>query len=130
MTAPNAPDALRFDAPTAETADPTGDGIIELPRFFVPETRLRIPSEEAVLTSRGVADIAMKRYISELDHALNRFTLPLFGTSREAHATAMYREDERLRKLKELGDLVGLLSLGNSSGAPRARREAARFSLR
>ena len=48
-------------------------------------------------TEKGLTDIAMRRYISDVDRALNRWTLPLFGSSKEARALAMYAEDEGVR---------------------------------
>ena len=76
--------------------------IIRLPDYVVREKKPAVFSERAITTDKGLADIAVRRYISDMDRALNRFTLPLFGTSTEARALAMYAEDERLKNMADL----------------------------
>lgn len=78
--------------------------IIRLPKYIVQEQKPVVFSERAITTDKGLADIAVRRYISDVDRALNRFTLPLFGTSAEARALAMYAEDERLKNMSDLRD--------------------------
>lgn len=84
--------------------DKPRNGIIRLPKYIVQEPKPPVFTERAINTEKGLTDIAMRRYISEADRALNRFTLPLFGTSRESRALAMYAEDERLKNMAELTD--------------------------
>jgi hypothetical protein len=76
--------------------------IIRLPKYIVQEQKPIVFSERAITTDKGLADIAVRRYISDVDRALNRFTLPLFGTSVEQRALAMYAEDERLKNMTDL----------------------------
>lgn len=58
--------------------------------------------ERDIYTQKGLAEIAMRRYSTEADRALNRWTLPIIGMSKEARALAMYAEDERLRNMSDL----------------------------
>lgn len=89
------------DRPLA--ADQPRNKIIRLPRYIVEGDRPPVFRERDVYTSRALADIAMKRYLSRLDSGLlNRFTLPLFAATNEERAMAMYREDERLRNIADL----------------------------
>src|SRR4051812_10193937 len=92
--------------------------IVRLPKYIVQEPKPAILSERAVHTQKGLEDIAMRRYISEADRALNRFTLPLFGSSMKARAMAMYEEEERLRNMSDLHDAaVGAAQNDRASGA-------------
>jgi hypothetical protein len=78
--------------------------IVRLPKYVVQEQKPAVFSERAITTDKGLADIAVRRYMSEMDRALNRFTIPLFGASMEARALAMYAEDERLKNMSDLRD--------------------------
>ena len=78
--------------------------IIRLPKYIVQEQKPVVFSERAITTDKGLADIAVRRYISDMDRALNRFTIPLFGSSVEQRALAMYAEDERLKNMSDLRD--------------------------
>lgn len=78
--------------------------IIRLPKYIVQEQKPVVFSERAITTDKGLADIAVRRYISDVDRALNRFTLPLFGSSAESRALAMYAEEERLKNMSDLRD--------------------------
>jgi hypothetical protein len=84
--------------------DKPRNGIIRLPKYIVQEPQPPMLTERAVNTKKGLGDIAMRRYISETDRALNRFTLPLFGSSLQNRALAMYAEDERLKNMAELNE--------------------------
>ena len=72
----------------------------------------------------------MRRYISDVDRALNRFTLPLFGSSKEARALAMYAEDERLRNMAELQDTATAVSQADAAAGTYIRRESEKTFMR
>ena len=77
--------------------------IIRLPRYIVEGDRPPVFRERDVYTKQALAALAMRRYLSGLDRSLlNRYTLPLFGTSPAARAMAVYEEDERLRNISDL----------------------------
>lgn len=78
--------------------------IIRLPKYIVQEQKPVVLTERAVHTQKGLADIAVRRYISDVDRALNRFTIPIIGVSAEQRALAMYAEDERLKNMSDLRD--------------------------
>ncbi len=110
--------------------DKPKNGIIRLPKYIVVEPKSPVLTERAVNTSKGLTDIAVRRYISETDRALNRFTLPLFGTSTEARALAMYAEDERLKNLSDLNDAAKTVSKSDPAAGEYVRREAQKTYLR
>jgi hypothetical protein len=100
---------------TTDTQNPANK-IIRLPEYMVLERRNGIPNETVVLTKKGLEEMAYKRYInSEIDRALNRFTLPFFGTSAKERAVQMYREDERLRNMADVADMARIASLTDAA---------------
>ena len=76
--------------------------IVRLPKYIVQEKKPPVFRERDIYTEKGLAEIAMRRYSTEADRALNRWTLPIIGMSKEARALAMYAEDERLRNMSDL----------------------------
>ncbi len=87
-----------------DRSDETGpdSDILQLPKYVVHGPRRPVFREHDLYTQRGLSELAQRRYITQLDHALNRFRIPLFGISCEARALAMYAEDERLQNMAEL----------------------------
>jgi hypothetical protein len=108
--APKPPPTPEEEQPDARDVDKPKNGIIRLPKYIVTQPRPPVLSERAVNTKEGLADLAMKRYLTEGYRALNSFTLPFFGTSPENRAMTMYEEDERLKNMASLSEdarLVG-----------------------
>jgi len=98
---PPKPDPDDEDVDLREIDKPR-NGIIRLPKYTVQERKPPVFRERDIFTRAGLADLAKSRYLSATDRMLNRVTLPLFGTSSEARAMAMYEEDERLNNMSEL----------------------------
>ncbi len=115
--------------PKAEEEQPTGEnekpknGIVRLPKYIVREPRPPVLSEREVHTTKGLTDLAMRRYTTEMDMVLNKFTLPLFGSSAAARALAMYAEDERLRNMKDMNDAARMVSATNKNSGSYIMRE-------
>lgn len=76
--------------------------IIRLNPMIVREKKPAILTERAVTTDKGLEDIAVRRYISEMDRVLNRFNIPFVGASLQQRAMVMYEEDERLKNMADL----------------------------
>jgi hypothetical protein len=110
--------------------DKPRNGIVRLPKYIVQEPKTPVLSERAITTDKGLADIAVRRYISEVDRALNRFTLPLFGTSMEARALQMYAEAERLKNMSDLADNANTVSKSDPAAGEYVRREAQKTYMR
>ena len=100
---PPKPDPTDEDVDLREVDKPK-NGIIRLPKYTVQEKKPAVFRERDINTQAGLASLARSRYLSATDNVLNRVTLPLFGTSQEARAMAMYAEDERLNNLSDLTD--------------------------
>lgn len=104
--------------------------IVRLPKYVVQEPKPPVFTERSIHTEKGLTDIAMRRYISDADRALNRWTLPLFGTSKESRAMAMYAEDERLRNMANLEETAIAASKSDAAAGTYIRKEAQKTFLR
>lgn len=113
--------------PTAEelSASEPKNKILRLPKVIVEGERPPVFSERELHTDAGLADLAMRRYLSEIDRGvLNKFTLPLFGSSNEARALAQFREDERLKNMAATSDQISVLQQTNPDEAKALRDTA------
>ena len=104
--------------------------IVRLPKYIVQEKKPAVFRERDVYTQKGLTEIAMRRYISEADRALNRWTLPLIGVSAEARALAMYAEDERLRNMSDLQEAANNTSKVDARSGDYIRKESQKTFLR
>ena len=118
------------EKPDLREVDKPKNTIVRLPKMVVREPKPPIFSERAISTKKGIEDIAMRRYISDADRALNRFTLPLFGSSMESRAMAMYAEDERLKNMADLRDNAIDASRTDPAAGDYIRKEAQKTYLR
>jgi hypothetical protein len=110
--------------------DKPKNAIVRLPKYIVQEAKPPVFRERDIYTQKGLTDLAMRRYISDSDRALNRFTLPLFGTTAETRALAMYAEDERLRNMTDLRDAAIDAARTDRAGGDYIRKEAQKTFLR
>lgn len=69
-------------------------------------------------------------FLSETDHALNRFTLPLFGRTPEQRALARFREDQRLEHLTVLKERVAFLEQTDPAAAKELKNDLYSLALR
>ena len=90
--------------------------IIRLPKYVVRAAKPPIFREQDIHTAQGLADLAVKRYLSEFDYGvLNRFTLPLVGISPETRALQRYAEDQRLNNIHSLDATADAIARGGDS---------------
>jgi hypothetical protein len=108
----------------ARDIDKPRNGIIRLPKYIVREPPPPIFKEREVNTKKGLEAIAMKRYLTETDRVLNRLTLPLFGSSAEARAMAMYAEDERLKNMSDMREQTRMMMLTDPAAAKTIKQQA------
>ncbi len=118
------------DAADLRETDKPKNTIVRLEKFVVQEQRPVIFSERQIHTKKGLAALAMRRYISDADRALNRWTLPLFGSSSEARALAMYAEDERLKHLSDLSDNVNMVMKSDPAAGGAVKDAAQKTYMR
>lgn len=118
------------DAADLRETDKPKNAIVRLEKFVVQEQRPVIFSERQIHTKKGLAALAMRRYISDADRALNRWTLPLFGSSSEARALAMYADDERLKNMADLSDNVNMVMKSDPTTGGAAKDAAQKTFMR
>ena len=138
---------VKFDTPAVqkkeeEEPDPDVDlrevdrprnAIIRLPKYVVEGERPPVFAERELHTSKGLADLAVKRYLSDVHTRLNRFHLPsiLGGISSESLAMEMYREEERLKNIREFDERVYLYrQTGDNTAADELKEESQRTFMR
>lgn len=114
----------------ARDVDKPKNTIVRLPKYIVQEKKPPVFRERDVNTTKGLTEIAMRRYISDFDRALNRWTLPIIGTSKEKRALAMYAEDERLRNISDLNDAGVNASKADPSAGSYILKESQKTYLR
>jgi hypothetical protein len=118
------------EKPDLRDIDKPKNTIVRLNPVYVREPRPAVFTERSIHTEKGLTAIAMRRYISDADRALNRFTLPLFGISSEARALAMYAEDERLKNMADLEADAAAASKSDAAAGTYIRKEAQKTYLR
>jgi hypothetical protein len=96
--------------------------IVRLPQYVVREKKPPVFTEREIYTDKGLSDIALKRYFSETGRALNSFTIPLFGISKEAYAKMLYDQDERLKNMSDLKSSANDISLINPENAKEIKQ--------
>ena len=101
-----------WSPPPAEKAEktpppPPDPDVVQMAPVIVRDNRLPRIDEKEWLTPKALDDLLVKEYLTPFDREfLNRFTLPLFGISKEARARMMYEEDKRLRDLQWMNDQI------------------------
>lgn len=128
--APKPPPKPESELVDLREVDKPKNTIVRLNPVIVREPKPPIFTERSIHTEKGLTDIAMRRYISDADRALNRWTLPLFGSSKEARAMAMYAEDERLRNMANLEESAIAASKSDAAAGSYIRKEAQKTYLR
>lgn len=114
-----------------DDADRPRNTIIRLPRFVVQGDRLPVFTEKSISTKQGLAELASRRYLSEFDRGvLNKYTLPLFGTSAGERATARYYEEERLQQQAEANEHLYVLKQADPEDAQNWQDDVNRTFLR
>ena len=99
-----APPAWQAPPPPPPPPDPD---VVQMAPVIVQEKPLPRAGDKEWLTPKARDAALVKEYLAPLDrYFLNRFTLPLFGISKEARARMMYEEDKRLQDLKWINDQI------------------------
>ncbi|MEI6466897.1 MAG: hypothetical protein WCQ89_19380 [Verrucomicrobiota bacterium] len=127
---PPPPPKPEEELPDLRDVDKPKNGIVRLPKYVVREPKPVIFSERAISTTKGITDIAMKRYLTETDRVLNRFRIPILTMTNEERALAMYAEDERLKNMSDLKDNATAAGMADSNSGSYLKKEAQKTFLR
>jgi hypothetical protein len=124
--APPPPPKPEEELPDMREIDKPKNTIVRLPKYVVQEQRPPVFTEREMNTQKGLAAIAMRRYFSETDRAMNRFRLPLFSpmrsdglNSNEVRALAMYDDDERLKNMSDAADRTNMVMKSDASAGKK-----------
>ena len=125
--APPPPAKPEEELPDLRETDKPKNTIVRLPKFVVQEPKPPVFTERALAPNpKALAQIAMRRYFTEADRAMNRFQLPLFSpmssdglTSNERRALAMYYEDERLRNMADVADNTNMVMKSDAAAGKK-----------
>ena len=119
------------DLPDLREIDKPKNTIVRLPKFVVHEPLPPIFRERDIYTQQGLANLAMRRYFTEADRALNRFRLPLFSImSNEDRAMAMYAEDERLKNMADVADNTNMVMKSDAVAGEKMKSAAQQTFIR
>jgi len=110
--------------------DKPKNGIVRLPKYTVRDKRPPVFRERDIYTAGGLADLAKRRYLTPAYNALNKFYIPLFSSSPEEHAFAMYAEQERLDNIADLNDTAQTVSTADAAAGTYIKRAAADTYMR
>ncbi|MBL9216750.1 MAG: hypothetical protein JNG83_14835 [Opitutaceae bacterium] len=122
--APPAPAAPKPGTPAASAVANTDPEVVELPKVTVlPKKRPRL-GPEVMLTNKAFNEQLAKEKLTSLDRGLNRFTLPLFGTSAEARAREEYEREKRAELAADVAAIARATEQLDPAEA-KALREAA-----
>jgi hypothetical protein len=127
---PTPPPKPEEDLPDLREIDKPKNTIVRLPKYVVVAPRPPIFRERDIYTRQGLANLAMRRYFSETDRALNRFTLPLFSISNSDRALAMYAEDERLKNMADVADNTNMVMKSDAAAGTKMKDAAQQTFIR
>ena len=127
---PTPPPTPEEDLPDLREIDKPKNTIVRLPKFVVQEPKPPIFRERDIYTKQGLANLAMRRYFTETDRAMNRFTLPLFGFSSSDRALAMYYEDERLKNMADVADNTNMVMKSDPAAGEKMKSVAQQTFIR
>jgi len=91
--------------PKPEDNKPADPNTLELPKMVVKQKPRPRLTPEVMVTKQGLGEQLAKQKYSALDQALNKFTIPLFGTSMATRALEDY---EREKKAQMTADVLNL----------------------
>jgi hypothetical protein len=127
---PPEPKKAEEELPDLRETDKPKNAIIRLPKYVVQERKPEVFTERDIYSEKGLAALAMSRYLSETDRVLNRFRIPFISMSSEQRAMMMYEEDERLRKMSDFADRANMVQKSDAAQGLYIKREVDKAFLR
>lgn len=113
-------------APVAAESVASDPDVIEMPKFFVEDSKLARIESDKLLGKRELAAKMRREYrnsLSDLGWALNSFSIPFLTPSVAARAQAKYESDRRAAEISRLGRLLEVVDRVDPKAAADARRE-------
>ena len=97
----------------AEESTPPDSAVIEMPRFFVEDSKLGRVEPDKLLSKQALAAKMRREYrnsLTDLEWALNSFSIPFLTPSVATRARAKYENDRRLAEQTRLTGLIDVTS--------------------
>lgn len=110
--------------PTAE--NPSDPDVLELPKMVVKQKPRPRLTPEIMVTKKAFGEELAKQKFSALDQALNKFTLPLFGTSLAERALEDYEREKKEQLNADVQNIAKALETTDPEAAKSLRNAAAR----
>lgn len=113
----------------AEESTPPDSDVIEMPRFFVEDSKLGRVEPDKLLSKQALAAKMRREYrnsLTALDWALNSFNIPFLTPSVAARARAKYENDRRLAEQTRLTGLIDVTSQIDPKAAAELRLDLKR----
>ena len=99
--------------------------LLELPTMVVKQKpRPRLTQDVVYKDKKDFGAIFAKQNYTQLDQALNKFTLPLFGTSLEARAYDDYMRQKNAQMQDDINSLSKAVEAEGNTAEAKALREA------
>jgi hypothetical protein len=106
-----------------KSADPD---VLELPKMVVKQKPRPRLTPEIMVTRKAFGEELAKQKFSALDQALNKFTLPLFGTSLAERALEDYEREKKEQLNADVQNIAKALDTTDPNEAKSLRAAAAR----
>lgn len=120
---PPEPEKTEEEIAEEEALNQPKNDIIRLPQMVVEGERPPIFTEKEIHTTEGLQELAVKRYFGDAAQALNAFSIPVLGMSKEEIALRMWEEDERLRHMADFEERAQLQeAVGEDEEAKETRK--------
>ncbi len=107
----------------AKAANPDNADLLVLPKMVVKQKPRPRLTPNVVLSKQDLGAAFAKQNYSQLDQALNKFTLPLFGTSLEARAYEDYQRQKNAQFKEDMNALSKAVEAADPAEA-KALRDA------
>lgn len=106
--------------------DKPRNGIVRLPKYTVQGERPPVFTEREINTKKGMADLAVKRYLSTVGQGLNKFHLPsiMGGLSNDDIAMQMYRDNERIQNNRDMNEKLSLFRDAGAKDADSMQKDS------
>jgi len=119
------PQAATPAAKPATTPIAVDPDLLELPTMVVKQKpRPRLTQDVVYKDKKDFGAIFAKQNYTQLDQALNKFTLPLFGTSLEARAYDDYMRQKNAQMQEDINSLSKAVEAEGDAAEAKALREA------
>lgn len=126
VTPPVTPPPFSPLADPTKAEKPADPEVLELPKMVVKQKPRPKLTPEIMVTKKAFGEDLAKQKFSGLDQALNKFTLPLFGTSIADRALEEHEREKKAELASDTATMVKALEQVDPAEAKALKKDAAR----